>query len=103
MYLLSRAKSPLCICELMDALNKPQYKISRCLTILKEAKLIKEERVGRLLMHSPDFSDPYNKHIFDCVENINVQKNTDLIADIDNLNERLSLRENGKVVVTYSK
>lgn len=102
MHLLIKAKNPLCICELMDVLHKPQYKISRCLSILKEANLITEERDGRLLMHSPDLSDLVNKQIFSSVEKVDLKENADLIVDIDNLNDRLSLRKNGKVVVTYN-
>jgi len=102
MHLLIKAETPLCICELMDVLHKPQYKISRCLSILKEANLITEERDGRLLMHSPDLSDPLNKQLFTSVEKVDLKENADLIVDIDNLNDRLSLRENGKVVVTYN-
>lgn len=102
MRLLIKAKKPLCICELMDVLHKPQYKISRCLSILKEANLISEEREGRLLMHSPDLSDQVNKQLFASVEKVNLKENADLISDIDNLNERLALRKDGKVVVTYN-
>lgn len=101
MHLFIKANVPLCICELMDVLNKPQYKISRCLSILKEANLIIERRTGRLLMYSPDLSDAFNKQLFSTFTDVDMKENPDLINDIDNLNKRLALRENGKVVVTY--
>ncbi len=100
MYILIQAKTPLCICELIDILHQPQYKISRCLTILKEAQLVEEERDGRLLLHSPQYN-PQNKIIFAGFDTIDIKENADLYIDMDNLKERLALREKGKVVITY--
>ncbi len=96
MHLLIKVESPLCICELMDVLHKPQYKISRCLSILKEANLINEEHDGRLLMHSSDLSEPLNENLFDSVQLVSIKENTDLIVDINTLNDRLALRKKWK-------
>ena len=101
LYLLIKANTPLCICELMDALNAPEYKISRYLSALKEAKFINEERDGRLLLFSLNKTCLFNKQIFKIVENIQINKNDNLYEKVKNLNKRLCLRKNNKVVVTY--
>ena len=98
-HILLKAKTPLCICEMIDIFKKEQYQISRCLGILKQAGLITEDRDGRLLLYSLNQSDPINKSIFESVikdQTINQFKN-DLIA----MKKRLALRKNGKIVVTY--
>lgn len=93
MYLLLEVKESLCICELMDVLDQPQYQVSRCLTILKEAGLVNEEREGRILMHSLNYSDPLNKTLFSSIRSIDIEKNGLLLDDIDKLKKRLSTRE----------
>ena len=45
-HLLIEKNTPLCVCEFTDALEVPQYNISRHLKILKLAKLIEDEVVG---------------------------------------------------------
>ena len=37
---------PCCVCELVGALEEPQYKISRHLSVLREAGLVQDEREG---------------------------------------------------------
>lgn len=101
--LLVNSTTPLCICEMMDILNKEQYQISRCLLILKNAGLIDEERDGRLLLYSLKFDDKYNKAIFQNITVLKEELNPVLEKDIENMHVRLLLRENGKVVVTYRK
>jgi len=99
--LLINSNIPMCICEMMDILNKEQYQISRCLSILKNAGLIKEERDRRLLLYSLKYDDNYNKAIFENVSNLKEELNPILEKDIENMHVRLLLREDGKVVVTY--
>ncbi len=101
--LLINSNIPMCICEMMDILNKEQYQISRCLSILKNAGLIKEERDRRLLLYSLKYDDNYNKAIFENVSNLKEELNPILEKDIENMHVRLLLRENGKVVVTYKQ
>lgn len=36
----------LCVCEIVKALDEPQYKISRHLTVLKHAGLVRDRREG---------------------------------------------------------
>ena len=53
------AGRPLCVCQIVDALAEPQYKISRHLAILKHAGLVVDRRIGTWMHYSlaPDL-DP---------------------------------------------
>jgi DNA-binding transcriptional ArsR family regulator len=101
LHLIVKAPASLCICELMDALQKEQYQISRCLAILEKAALIQEQRQGRLLFYSPVYDIPLNRLLFSVID----LAETDLAAfftqDLLRLRQRLDLRKNGKVMVTY--
>ena len=101
--LLINSNTALCICEMMDILDKEQYQISRCLSILKNAGLIEEERDGRLLLYSLKQDDKYNKAIFKNISDLKEELNPILEKDIENMHVRLLLREAGKVVVTYKQ
>jgi len=102
-HILLRSNTPLCICEMMDILDKEQYHISRCLSILKEARLVNEERDGRLLLFSLDMSDKFNKGLFENLKIIDSNISGTAKKDLERLNDRLSLRVNGKIVVTYNE
>jgi len=47
MALVCRAGRDLCVCEFVDALEEPQYHVSRSLKILQKAGLVAERREGR--------------------------------------------------------
>lgn len=44
----------LCVCELVGALEEPQYKVSRHLAILKSAGLVQDRRSGTWIFYSLD-------------------------------------------------
>ncbi|MCC6442178.1 MAG: helix-turn-helix transcriptional regulator [Armatimonadetes bacterium] len=48
----------LCVCEMVDALGMPQYKVSRHLGILRRAGLVADRREGTWIFYSvaPDIS-----------------------------------------------
>lgn len=49
-YLLS--KNELCVCELMEALNMSQSRISNHLRILRDTRIIKSKREGKWIFYS---------------------------------------------------
>lgn len=49
---LRQAGSALCICEIVDALEMPQYAVSRHMKDLRHAGLVREQRVGRFVFYS---------------------------------------------------
>lgn len=99
--ILIHAGTPLCICEMMDALEKEQYQISRCLSALKDAALVTEERDGRLIFFALDASDAVNRALFASVHSIDREAHNVFTEDLERLRARLAKRENGKVIVTY--
>ncbi len=42
---------PCCVCELVGALEEPQYKISRHLSVLREAGLVQDEKDGTFAIY----------------------------------------------------
>ena len=98
--ILLKAGTELCVCEIVDALKKPQYTISKHLGILRNAELVEEHRHGKLILYKAKSNNSLNKKIFDSIEF--VQDGKIFKQDSINLKARLNLRENGKIVVTNS-
>jgi len=96
--ILLKVNTELCVCEIVDTLNKPQYTISKHLGILRNAELVEERRDGKLILYTAKNSDPLNKKIFSSIKFVNDDKT--FKQDLKNLKKRLSLRKNGKIVVT---
>ena len=64
MVLLSQKE--LCVCEIEKQLNLSQAKVSRHLTVLKHAGLVKDRREGLWIYYSIDKpKDPINKKVFE--------------------------------------
>jgi ArsR family transcriptional regulator len=49
--LLAITGEEVCLCELVDSLHEPQYKLSRHLKTLKQAGLVSAEKEGRWIYH----------------------------------------------------
>lgn len=87
----------LCVCELMDALQLPQYAISKALNILKNADLFTTEKEGTWVYYQLNKNDQQNINLFNFLKNF---LSTELFSDDEKrLNDRLILRENDKCVV----
>jgi arsenate reductase len=104
------AGEPLCVCELVDILRRPQYAVSRALSALRSSGLVEEERRGRLKFYRLH-NDPFNRKLFDCLAAIPTgdEAADDEVADSeaaydrDRLRWRLELRQEGRCVVTYTQ
>lgn len=92
--LLHRAGKELCVCEFVDALEEPQYHISRCLGVLKSAGLVTERREGKWVYYglSKD-SDEFQELLLKTIAAI---PEAALRRDERELAKRLKLREGGK-------
>ena len=97
MWILCRANQELCVCEIMDSLNESQYNVSRQLKILKNSGLVQERKEGRWVFYS--LSKPTNKVKELLLKTIQAIPDEVLAKDAQRLEKRLSLRENGKVVI----
>ncbi|MCS7157579.1 MAG: metalloregulator ArsR/SmtB family transcription factor [Blastocatellia bacterium] len=101
MHLLMIAKSGLCVCELVDSLEIPQYNVSKHLRVLKQAGLLTERREGRWVYYSlPDADEPFTRALFDAVASIPRGLSA---RDERELKKRLRLRIRGKCLVGIQK
>jgi ArsR family transcriptional regulator len=92
--LLILEKKEICVCELIHALDLPQSKISRHLSIIKLNNLITQRRSGQWVLYSinPDLSDFKRKII---KVTLNELKNTSLYKNdrirLNNMQSRPSI------------
>ncbi len=100
LYLLVNANSELCVCELTDALEIPQYNISRHLKILKNAGLIEERKEGRWVNLSLKID---NDFIQSTLNSVSLIPSSLLSKDLKELGKRRSLRVNGKCLLGIQK
>lgn len=83
----------LCVCELVDTLEIPQYNISRHLKVLRHANLLTEEKCGRWVYYSLRKKRGFLQQLHLTIRQISpslVQK------DLRELKKRLKIREGGK-------
>ena len=99
--LLGRAGGDLCVCEFVDALEEPQYHVSRSLRILQKAGWVAERREGKWVHYGlPTGLDPFRKMVLKAIAGI---PEGVLEKDHRELNRRLKLRENGKCLMGVQK
>lgn len=101
MALVCRAGRELCVCELVDALEEPQYHVSRSLRTLRKAGLVAERRSGKWVYYRlPPDLDSFHAMALKAVAAIPAAV---LAKDLAGLNRRLKLRENGNCCVGVQK
>lgn len=97
--LLSQTNEDICVCEMVDALELPQYKISKHLTILKNAGLLQGNREGTWVYYHLNCEEsPFLRDLFKILGRHLSPVFTD---DTVKLVQRLKLRENGKCAVGF--
>ena len=84
----------LCVCELMQALNMTQSRVSRNLGILKDAGLVKDRRDG-LWVHYSLNVESFNKYAGPLLRLLRDWANDDraVLKDLEELNEAVKLSE----------
>jgi len=95
-WLLNKANTRLCVCEIMDSLNENQYNVSRHLKALKSAGFLKEEKEGRWVYYS--LINPKNRFQELILEAVSALPEESFEEISERLKGRLSLRKNGKCV-----
>lgn len=87
----------LCVCELTDALQLPQYAVSKALTVMKNAGLFSTAKEGTWVYYILNKDSQENKNLFNYLKtNLNMKI---LKEDEERLGKRLLLREKDKCVV----
>jgi ArsR family transcriptional regulator, arsenate/arsenite/antimonite-responsive transcriptional repressor len=92
MRLLTVMDQQVCVCELMEAVELPQYQVSRHLIILKNAGLVKSERNGTWIYYSPlREGSAFNQRLLDLLKDQAIEKV--FSQDEKKLRKRLSHRK----------
>ncbi|VAX29434.1 hypothetical protein MNBD_IGNAVI01-165 [hydrothermal vent metagenome] len=100
-HLLIEKNTPLCVCEFTDALEVPQYNVSRHLKILKNANLIEENKEGRWVYFGlPKLKDEFTELIMSAIQKI---PKDILSKDLEEIDKRLAIRTNGKCLSGVKK
>ena len=101
MRLLTTTERQVCVCEIVDALDLPQYQISKHLNILKNADLVQCERRGTWAYYYPIKEDSvFNRHLFKLLKG--QLSDHVFVSDAEKLKRRLALRDNGTCVIGFA-
>ena len=84
-----------CLCELVDSLLEPSYKLSRHLKILRQAGLLSSQKEGRWVYHCLLKKSACLEQLYATVQALPDSKEV-YNADLKRFRERLCLRENGR-------
>ena len=92
--LLQHAGKELCVCEFVDALEVPQYQVSRNLKLLENAGLVSSRPEGKWVYYAlPSEPDEFRKALLRAAAAL---PDTIIAKDARELARRLKLREDGK-------
>jgi ArsR family transcriptional regulator len=95
MHLLTMTGEEVCLCELVDSLLEPQYKLSRHLKILRQAGLLTAEKEGRWVYHRLVQGIRYLEPLYQMLEALPDSDGV-FAADLTRFRERMCLREGGR-------
>jgi len=87
-----------CLCELVDSLLEPPYKLSRHLKILRQAGLLLSQKEGRWVYHRLVMKPAYLEQLYATVQAL-PDSNDIYSEDLKRFRERLCLREGGRCQV----
>ena len=97
MRVLIESKRELCICEIVDSLELPQYNISKHIRELQIAGLVTERKEGRFVFYAFVLpKDRFNQLLLQTLGEID---NGIIKQDKQRMKKRLALRINGKCIV----
>ncbi len=93
------AATGVCVCELVDALEQPQYQVSRHLAPLKDAGWLQDERHGTWVYYRvPSELAPWRQATLAALAQMD---DPAFEQDLKRLRQRLAQREGGLCVVGY--
>lgn len=93
--LMLSSKSELCLCELSEALEEPEYKLSRHVKILKTSGLISSTRDGKWIYHTLVKDKNYLKLLFKAISDF-PDSDSQLAGDLSRFKKRVSMRDSGR-------
>lgn len=96
-------RSDLCVCELVDALRRPQYEVSRNLAALRKVGLVSDRQEGSYVYYSLPAdvrADEFAGGLLRLLER-RLPADRDVRFDLASLERRLALRSGERCVVGY--
>ena len=93
--LLATTNEECCLCEMVDSLLEPQYKLSRHLKVLKQVGLLTAQKEGRWVYHRLAEGTPYLLRLYAMIQVLPDAKNQ-FGADLARFRKRLRLRDGGR-------
>lgn len=93
------SEDDLCVCEMVDALQVPQYQVSKHLAHLRHMNLLTVEKEGTWSYYRLDWQRPENASLFEFLKTY--LQGEPFESDRKRLETRLLLREQGKCVVGF--
>jgi ArsR family transcriptional regulator len=101
MRLLAITNRQVCVCEFVDALELPQYQVSKHLNVLKNADLVDGERRGTWVYYSPlKESSSFNIQLFQLLKE--QLSDSIFLLDAERLKQRMELRDGDTCVVGFA-
>lgn len=95
MRLLLTSSSEICLCELSDSLNEPEYKLSRHVKILKQTGLITSVRDGKWIYHGLVNKPDYLKKLHQAIL-LFPDASEKFQSDLKRFKKRMKLRKDGR-------
>lgn len=92
---LAQGRAEACLCELVDTLFEPQYKLSRHLKLLRQVGLLSAEKDGRFVYHRLVMRPPHLKRLYAAVRALPDSEQI-FAQDLRRFTQRMRLRESGR-------
>ena len=93
--LLSDSREEACLCEFVDSLLEPQYKLSRQIKVLRQAGLVSAEKDGRWVYHRVVAGMPHLEALYTVIRNL-PDPDGAYRSDMERFQARMALRKDGR-------
>ncbi len=93
--LLAVTDEEICLCELVDVLLEPQYKLSRHLKVLRQAGLLSSQKEGRWVYHRLTAEPDYLQQLYALIRSLPDPDNA-YSTDLKHFKNRMAFREEGR-------
>ena len=93
--LLASGREEACLCELVDSLLEPQYKLSRHLKVLRQVGLLAAEKDGRFVYHKLVAKHRHLKILYAAICTLPDSGGV-FAADLRRFTQRMRLRQSGR-------
>lgn len=92
---LATGREEACLCELVDSLLEPQYKLSRHLKLLRQVGLLAAEKDGRFVYHKLVAQHRHLKRLYAAICALPDREGV-FAADLRRFTQRMRLRQSGR-------